>query len=69
MLTENLSLQGSRDISGYVATCSRCDVRKPTNDGVYLGKTKWVCGKCWRQKATRPTGAVAALAAEKRGCQ
>lgn len=66
MLQENISLEGSRDISGYMSDCSRCHARKPTNDGVYLGKTKWVCGKCWRSKATRPTGAMAALAAEKR---
>lgn len=66
MLVDNVSLQGSRDISGYMETCTRCESRKPTNDGVYLGKTKWVCGKCWRSKATRPTGAMAALAAEKR---
>lgn len=66
MLEENIVLNKSRDISGYMETCSRCDGRKPTNDGVYLGQAKWVCGKCWRKKATRPTGAMAALAAEKR---
>jgi hypothetical protein len=67
MLTENINLNQSRDISGYSATCTRCDVRKPKDDGVYLGSTQWVCGKCWRLKATRPTGAMAALAAERRG--
>lgn len=66
MLDQNIVLNGSRDISGYMATCNRCDGRKPTNDGVSLGSGRWICGKCWRQKATRPTGAMAALAAEKR---
>jgi len=66
MLSENLSLEGSRDISGYLQTCARCGSDKPTNDGIHLSQTKWVCGKCWRLKATRPNGAMAALAAEKK---
>lgn len=66
MLADHVTLNGSRDISGYMADCNRCNARKPTNDGVSLGSGKWVCGKCWRLKATRPTGAMAALAAEKR---
>ena len=66
MLTENITLDRSRDISGYSATCSRCDTYKPKDGGVQLSQTKWVCGKCWRLKATRPSGAMAALAAEKR---
>jgi len=65
-MNNDITLPGMRDISGYMQTCTRCDGRKPTNDGVYLGKAQWVCGKCWRSKATRPTGAMAALAAEKR---
>ena len=66
MLAENISLKQSRDISGYMETCSRCDNRKPTNDGIYLGRASWVCGKCWRGKAVQRRGAMAALAAEKR---
>jgi recombinational DNA repair protein (RecF pathway) len=66
MLDENINLNKSRDISGYTQTCSRCDTSRPTDDGVYMGQGKWVCGKCWRKRATRPTGAMAALAAEKR---
>lgn len=65
-MNNEITLPGMRDINGRMAVCSRCDERKPIDDGVQLSQAKWVCGKCWRKKATRPTGAMAALSAEKR---
>lgn len=65
MLSEHVVLEGSRDYDGKSRVCSRCDNARPTIDGVNLG-TRWVCGRCWRNKATRPQGAIASLAQEKR---
>ena len=65
MLGEQIILPKSRDGGAYLRLCSRCKCEQPKTDGVEMG-AKWVCGKCWRSKATRPTGAMAALAAEKR---
>ena len=65
MLGSQIILPGSRDINSQRCECSRCGLDKPVSDGVSLG-SKWVCGKCWRSKATRPQGALQSLAAEKR---
>lgn len=65
MLSEHINLERSRDLNGKTEHCYRCDQRRPMLDGVYMGG-RWVCGKCWRIKATRPQGAFAALAQEKR---
>lgn len=65
MLHDHIVLDGSRDGGAFTQLCSRCDTKRPKTDGVNLG-ARWVCGKCWRQKATRPQGAMAALAQEKR---
>jgi hypothetical protein len=67
MMENDITLRGMRDISGRMANCSRCSERRPTDGGVELGPARWVCGKCWRTKAARPLGALAALAAERRG--
>jgi len=66
MIENDITMPGMRDISGYSANCSRCEERRPIDDGVQISRSKWVCGKCWRLKATRPTGAMAALSAEGR---
>lgn len=65
MLGSHIILPGSRDINGHICECTRCGLDKPTSDGVYLGK-KWVCGKCWRSKATQKQGALQAIAQENR---
>lgn len=66
MLDHHIVLENSRDGGAYLRLCSRCGCNRSKTDGVEMGQDKWLCGKCWRGKATRPTGAVAALAAEKR---
>lgn len=65
MLTDQIILDNSRDDGAYLQLCSRCGCNRSKIDGVDMGG-KWVCGKCWRNKATRPQGAVAAFKAEKR---
>jgi len=66
MLDTQIVLKNSRDGGYFLRECSRCGSERQKTDGVELGSGKWVCGKCWRMKATRPSGAMAALAAEKR---
>lgn len=65
MLGSHIILENSRDAGFYLKLCSRCKCERIKTDGVEMG-SNWVCGKCWRGKATRPSGAVAALKAEKR---
>lgn len=67
MLGTHITLENSRDGGYFRQLCSRCQGERMKTDGVELGGGKWVCGKCWRLKATRPSGAVAAFKAEKRG--
>lgn len=64
MLGNHTTLPHSRDVNGFTETCMRCDMSKPKSDGVYFGTGRWVCGKCWRMKATRQAGAAASLARE-----
>ena len=66
MLGSHITLDNSRDSGGYMRLCSRCGNKRAKSDGVEMGPEKWVCGFCWRSKATRPTGAMVAMAAEKR---
>lgn len=63
MLGNSINLPGSRDVSGGKRCCSRCGNDRHQNDGISFG-SRFVCGKCWRNKASRPEGAVAALAKE-----
>lgn len=65
MLGTHIVLENSRDAGFFLRLCSRCNRDRIKTDGVDMG-SKWVCGKCWRMKATRPSGAVAAFKAEKR---
>jgi ribosomal protein S27AE len=66
MIGSQIVLPGSSDINPRKHECSRCGLEKTISDGLSIG-SKWVCGKCWRSKATRPQGALQSLAAESRG--
>lgn len=66
MLDSHVILNNSRDGGAYLLSCTRCGSKRSKMDGVEMGAGKWLCGRCWRGKATRPDGAIAALAAERR---
>lgn len=61
MLSESIVLPGSHTFSINREHCYRCGQERSVSDGVDLGPQKFVCGRCWRSKATRKHGALAAL--------
>lgn len=66
MLNENIVLPGSHSFSLQTGSCYRCGCDRTITDGVDLGPQKFICGRCWRTKATRKAGALAALKSDRK---
>lgn len=52
MLNSHIILPNSRDFALPANTCHKCEQVKSDTDGVYMG-SKFICGACWRRKATQ----------------
>lgn len=66
MLNENIVLPGSHSFSLNREHCYQCGAQRSVSDGVDLGPQKFICGRCWRTKATRKSGALAALKSDRK---
>ena len=38
--------------------CSKCGQMRIPEDGIQASPTRWVCGSCWRQRASAPATPV-----------
>jgi hypothetical protein len=64
MLDGTMNLPGSHDLGTRKIGCYKCGRERLNGGGVDLGPAKFICGECWRLRATRPNGAVHSLKKE-----
>lgn len=66
MLTDPVTLPGSLTFTHRKAGCYKCGTERTLSGGVDLGPQKFICAGCWRSRATRSQGALAALKASRK---